>query len=172
MVIQYKNNNLKILLHLSRFAFLIKSGIFDMDKMIEITNGIFIHEEEFVFKASRSAGPGGQNVNKVNTRITLFFDIANSDSFSIQQKKRILFKLSTRADKNGQIRVSSQKHRTQKANRRAAIEKLQKLLADAVKTRTARKKTKIPYAAKQKRLEEKKRRGRLKQLRSDKDYEF
>ena len=143
-----------------------------MDKMIEITNGIFIHEEDFVFKASRSAGPGGQNVNKVNTRITLFFDVANSDSFSVQQKKRILSQLSSRADKNGLIRISSQKHRTQKANRKATVEKLQKLLADALKTGPARKKTKIPYAAKRKRLEDKKRRGRLKQLRSDKDFEF
>lgn len=140
--------------------------------MIEITDSIFISEDELVFKASRSAGPGGQNVNKVNTRITLFFDVANSDSFSAQQKKRILSRLSTRADKNGQIRISSQKHRTQKANRRLAIERLQKLLVEALKTRPARKKTKIPYKAKQKRLEEKKRRARLKQLRSDKEFEF
>ena len=143
-----------------------------MDKMIEITEGIFINEDEFVFKASRSAGPGGQNVNKVNTRITLFFDVANCDNFSAQQKKRILLKLSTRTDRNGLIRISSQKHRTQKANRRAAIEKLQKLLAEALKTRPVRKKTKIPYAAKQRRLEEKKHRGRLKQIRSDKEFEF
>jgi ribosome-associated protein len=140
--------------------------------MIEITNGIFIHEDELVFKASRSAGPGGQNVNKVNTRITLFFDVPNTDSFSIQQKKRILSRLSTRADRNGLIRISSQKHRTQNANRKAAVEKLQKLLADALKTRPVRKKTKIPYKAKRKRLDEKKRRGRLKQIRSDKDFEF
>ena len=143
-----------------------------MDKMIEITNGIFIHEDEFVFKASRSAGPGGQNVNKVNTRITLFFDVANSDIFSENQKKRILSQLSTRADKNGMIRISSQKHRTQKANRNAAVEKLQNLLDDALKTRPIRKKTRMPYSAKQRRLEEKKRRGRLKQIRSDKEFEF
>jgi len=149
-----------------------KSGRLNIDRMFEITNGIFIHEDELVFKASRSAGPGGQNVNKVNTRITLFFDVANSDKFSIQQKKRILSKLSTRIDKNGLIRISSQKHRTQKTNRRAAIEKLQKLLADVLKKRPVRIKTKIPYSAKQKRLEEKKRRGRIKQIRSDKEFEF
>ena len=143
-----------------------------MDKMIEITKEIFIHEDELVFKASRSAGPGGQNVNKVNTRITLYFDAANCDNFSIQQKKRILSRLSSRADRNGLIRISSQKHRTQKENRRAAVEKLKNLLADALKIRPVRKKTKTPFKAKQKRLDEKKRRGRLKQLRSDKDFEF
>ena len=95
-----------------------------------------------------------------------------SDNFSIQQKKRILSRLSSRADRNGLIRISSQKHRTQKENRRAAVEKLKNLLADALKIRPVRKKTKTPFKAKQKRLDEKKRRGRLKQLRSDKDFEF
>ena len=134
--------------------------------MIEITDNISIREDELIFKASRSAGPGGQNVNKVNTRITLFFDVANCESFSDVQKRRILFRLATRADKNGLVRVVSQKYRTQKANRRATIERLQQLLAEALKTRPVRKKTKIPYAVKQRRLEEKRRRSLLKQQRA------
>lgn len=134
--------------------------------MIQITDDIFIREDELVFGASRSGGPGGQNVNKVNTRITLLFDVANCGSFSDIQKKRILSRLSTRADKNGVIRVISQKFRTQKANRRAAIERLQKLLAEALKTRPARKKTKVPYAVKQRRLEEKRQRSLLKKQRA------
>ena len=134
--------------------------------MIEITDNISIREDELIFKASRSAGPGGQNVNKVNTRITLFFDVANCESFSDVQKRRILFRLATRADKNGLVRVVSQKYRTQKANRRATIERLQQLLAEALKTRPVRKKTKIPYAAKQRRLEEKRRRSLLKRQRA------
>jgi len=134
--------------------------------MIEITDDIFICEDELIFKASRSGGPGGQNVNKVNTRITLLFDVANCESFSDVQKQRILSRLSTRAGKNGLIRVISQKFRTQKANRRAAVERLQQLLAEALKTRAARKKTKIPYAVKQQRLKEKRRRSLLKQQRA------
>jgi len=134
--------------------------------MIVITDDIFICEDELIFKASRSGGPGGQNVNKVNTRITLFFDVANCESFSDVQKRRILSRLSTRADKNGLIRVASQRFRTQKANRRAAVERLQQLLAEALKTRPARKKTRVPYAAKKRRLEEKRRRGLLKRQRA------
>lgn len=134
--------------------------------MVEITDKISIRDDELVFKASRSAGPGGQNVNKVNTRITLLFDVANCDSFSDVQKRRILSRLATRADKNGLLRVVSQRFRTQSANRRAAVERLQQLLADALKTRAVRKKTRVPYAAKQRRLEQKRRRSLLKRQRA------
>ncbi len=134
--------------------------------MIEITDNISIREDELIFKASRSSGPGGQNVNKVNTRITLLLDVANCESFSDVQKRRILSRLATRADKNGLVRVASQRFRTQKANRRAAVERLQQLLAEALKTRPVRKKTKIPYATKRRRLEEKRRRSLLKRQRA------
>ncbi|NQT03571.1 MAG: aminoacyl-tRNA hydrolase [Planctomycetes bacterium] len=134
--------------------------------MVEITENISIRDDELFFKASRSAGPGGQNVNKVNTRITLFFDVANCESFSDVQKRRILSRLATRADKNGLLRVVSQRFRTQNANRRAAVERLQQLLADALKTRPVRKKTRVPYAAKQRRLEQKRRRSLLKRQRA------
>jgi len=137
--------------------------------MIEIKGDIFIREDELVFKVSRSSGPGGQNVNKVNTRVTLFFDVANCGNFSELQKRRILTRLATRADKNGVLRVVSQKFRTQGANRRAAIERLQELLAGALKTRPIRKKTKVSYATKQRRLEEKRQRSRLKQQRAKKN---
>ena len=140
----------------------------EKEYMIDIADDIFVCEDELVFKASRSGGPGGQNVNKVNTRITLLFDVANCESFSDAQKQRILSRLSARADKNGLIRVISQKFRTQKANRRAAIERLQRLLAEALKTRPARKKTNVPYAVQKRRLEEKRRRSLLKQQRAKK----
>ncbi|MCP4259454.1 MAG: aminoacyl-tRNA hydrolase [Planctomycetes bacterium] len=133
--------------------------------MVKITDNISIRDDELIFKASRSSGPGGQNVNKVNTRITLFFDVANCPRFSDVQKRRILSRLATRADKNGLVRVVSQRFRTQNANRVAAVERLQELLADALKTKPVRKKTKVSYAAKLRRLEQKRRRSMLKQQR-------
>ena len=137
--------------------------------MIVITGDTFINEDELVFKVSRSGGPGGQNVNKVNTRVTLFFDVANCGSLSDWQKQRILARLATRSDKNGVLRVVSQKFRTQRANRKAAVERLQQLLTDALKTRPIRKKSKVSYAAKQRRLEQKRRRSLLKRQRSTKN---
>jgi ribosome-associated protein len=137
--------------------------------MIEITKNTSIGEEELTFRASRSSGPGGQNVNKLNTRITLLFDVAGSPSLSAEQKRRIRSKLSTRIDKTGILRVVSQKHRTQEANRRVAVERFQELLAGALHRDPVRKKTKVSAAARERRLEEKKRRGQLKRERSKKD---
>jgi len=133
---------------------------------------IEIKEEELVFKYSRSGGPGGQNVNKVNTRVTVFFDVAGARGFSDSQKRRILKRLATRANKNGVVRVVSQRYRTQRANREAAVERLGELLGEALKKKAVRKKTKVPEYARQKRLEQKKRRRRLKRQRAAKDFEF
>jgi len=133
--------------------------------MIEIGEGIFVSEDEFEWRFSRSGGPGGQNVNKVSTRVTLFFDVAGCSALNEAQKRRILTKLRTRADKNGRLRVVSQKHRTQAANRNAAMEKLTGLIRESLIRQKPRKKTRIPYASKQKRLAEKKRRSELKKYR-------
>lgn len=138
--------------------------------MIKIRDGIFIREDDLVFKFSRSAGPGGQNVNKVNTRVTIFFDVVSCESLSGVAKKRILKELATRASKNGVIRVASQRHRTQGKNREAALGRLQELLAAALERRPARKKTAVPYGARQRRLEGKKRRSLVKQQRKKVDF--
>ena len=134
--------------------------------MIQITNGISIDEEKLWFKLSRSSGPGGQNVNKVSTRVTVFFDLAGSQAFSDIQKRRIFKKLAGRIDKHGVVRVSSQKFRTQKANKRKAIERLCKLLTEALQTKKPRKRTRTPRYAVEKRLQDKKQRSLLKQQRS------
>ena len=133
--------------------------------MIEITERIAISEDELVFTFSRSSGPGGQNVNKVNTRATVLFDVLNCDSFTDEQKIQILRRLATRASKAGVIRVVSQRYRSQKANREVATDRLIELLRGALERKSLRKKTKVPYTVKQRRLEEKKRRSILKQQR-------
>lgn len=145
-------------------------AVWEHNDMIEITNDIFIREDELVFKFSRSGGPGGQNVNKVNTRATLLFDAAKCESFSDVQRQRILKRLATRANKDGIIRVVSQRYRTQKANRRVAVERLQELLREALKKKAVRRKTRVPKAVKRRRLEEKRRRSLLKQQRAKRNF--
>lgn len=138
--------------------------------MIEIAKNTFVSEDELTLKTSRSGGPGGQNVNKLNTRVTVLFDVAGSPSLSDNQRKRILSKLPTRIDKHGVLHVVSQKHRSQEANRQAATERLQQLLQEALKLDPIRRKTKAPAAARERRLKEKKQRGRLKQQRTGKAW--
>lgn len=138
--------------------------------MIKIRNDIEIAESQLAFRFTRSSGPGGQNVNKVNTRVTVYFDLANCDSFTDVQKRRILFRLKTRADKAGVIRVISQRHRTQKANRAAAVERLVWLLEEALETKPKRRKTKVPRYAIEKRLKQKRHRSLLKSRRGKTDY--
>lgn len=134
--------------------------------IIQITDEEFICEDELVFRYCRSSGPGGQNVNKVNTRVTVLFDVAGCERLCDVEKRRILKRLATRADKKGVIRVVCQRYRTQGRNRSGAVERLVELLRDALKTRPVRKKTKIPYTARLRRLEEKKQRSFLKQQRA------
>jgi ribosome-associated protein len=127
---------------------------------------IKISEDKLIFRYSRSGGPGGQNVNKVNTRVTVFFDVAGSGSFTEIEKERILRRLCNRANKDGVIHVVSQRYRRRAANRQAAVERLNELLSEAVKQEPVRKRRRIPASAKRRRLEEKRQRSLLKQLRA------
>jgi ribosome-associated protein len=134
-------------------------------QMLNIGNNITISEDQLNFVFSRSSGPGGQNVNKVNTRVTLLFDVKNCIELTAWQKGLILRKLKTRINKDGVLRVIAQQHRTQAVNRKLTIERLQELLTEALKRMPPRKKTKMPYSVKRKRLNDKKHRGKTKQLR-------
>ena len=134
--------------------------------MHRVTDQLTIPEEELRFTATRSSGPGGQNVNKVSTRVTLWFDVANSQSLSVPQKERISTRLPTRVSKKGVLRVISQKYRSQAANRETAVERFVELLRQALKEEKPRRKAKVSRAAKQRRLAEKKRRSQKKRERS------
>lgn len=133
--------------------------------MLEVTHDLALPERELRYRTSRSSGPGGQNVNKVETRVTVYFDVTNSDVLTDSQKERVLERLSTRTDKAGVLRVVSQKHRTQAANKEAARNKLATLVAEALKRRRRRRRTKVPARTKRKRIEDKRRRSELKRRR-------
>ncbi len=135
--------------------------------MIKVTNTLSVPEEELRFKASRSSGPGGQNVNKLNTRMTLLFDVRSSSSLSQEQKESIRRRLATRINQEGVLRVVCQRHRTQAANKRGATERFVEVLVDALKKRRPRRKTQVSAAVKRRRREERERRSRLKRRRSE-----
>ncbi len=138
--------------------------------MMDATEGVPIPESELIFKASRSSGPGGQNVNKLNTRVTVLFDVAGSPTLSEEQKQQVLSRLAGRIDKEGVLHVAAQKHRSQEANRRAAVERLQQLVREALAPMPVRKKTKAPVAARERRLQEKKQRSDRKQQRKGRNW--
>lgn len=134
--------------------------------MIPITQDLAIPDEEVSFATSRSGGPGGQNVNKLETRVTVRFDLAGSPSLSEEQKARLGERLATRITREGILQVTSQKHRTQAANREAAVERFAELLRDNLREEAPRKKTRPSRAAKARRLDAKRRQSRRKRERS------
>ena len=135
---------------------------------MKITSELYINPAELTFSFSRSSGAGGQNVNKVNTRVTLSFDLQASTSLNDEQRQRISRRLARRINRRGVLRISSDVHRTQEANRKEVLERFAQLLKEAVRVERPRKRTRIPARERGRRLEQKKRRSRIKQLRSRK----
>ncbi len=119
---------------------------------------------ELVFTTSRSSGPGGQNVNKVNTKVTLKWDVLQS-AITEEQKGVILQKLRTRLTKEKILVLASQDERSQLGNKEAVLLKLEQLLVKAFTVKKARKPTKPGKAAKQTRLKNKKQHGEKKKWR-------
>ena len=134
--------------------------------MLRINDDLWIDEDELQFEFARSSGPGGQNVNKVETKVRLLFDLQSSRSLKPDQRNRIEERLATRITKAGLLHVSSQRHRTREANRRATVERFVDLLAEALEEAEPRVRTRVPKAARKRRLESKRRRSQKKAMRS------
>jgi len=133
--------------------------------MIIINDKLNISEEELNFSAACSGGPGGQNVNKVATRVLLQFDVRHSPSLSEWQRERILSRLSTRINKEGILRIVCQESRSQAENRTLARERFICLLQDALKRTHPRIKTRPTLGSQRRRLDSKRRQSEKKQFR-------
>lgn len=120
---------------------------------------------ELEFSASRSSGPGGQNVNKVSTKISLRFDVLNSAILTEEQKHVLLHKWATHLTKEGILLLHAQEKRSQLQNKEAVLIKLDRLLTKAFAVKKTRKATKPSKASKLKRVDAKKLRGEKKQWR-------
>ena len=130
-----------------------------------ITSILEIPLADLRFKFNRSSGPGGQNVNKLNTRAELQYNFAQSAVLSALQRQRIAEKLSARLNSKGLLIVNSERFRTQGRNREDCLDKLSALLAEAIKPPPKRRKTKPGRAARVRRLDGKKRHSEKKKSR-------
>jgi len=130
--------------------------------VIEITESVSIPEEALEFQISHSGGPGGQNVNKVSTRVMIRFDLRRSPAFTDEQKRRIEEKLGNRMTQDGVLLVVSNRFRSQAENRRDVIERFVQLIRNALRVERKRVKTKVPSDEKRKRVDEKRLRSRIK----------
>ena len=120
---------------------------------------------EITLQTARSGGKGGQNVNKVETAVIAYLNITASQLLSEEQKSIVLNKLSNRINAEGQLVVKAQTHRTQLANKEEAIKKINELIEGALKKKKPRIATKPSKAAKERRIESKKRSSEVKQSR-------
>ncbi|MBA2272556.1 MAG: aminoacyl-tRNA hydrolase [Actinobacteria bacterium] len=132
---------------------------------LRINRTLTIPEDELRFRFSASGGPGGQHANKAATRAELSWDVASSRAPGPRQRQRIRSKLANRVDATGVLRVVSDTHRSQLRNRQDALDRLGEMVAGALKQEKKRVATKPSRAAKERRIQSKKKRSRVKSLR-------
>ena len=137
----------------------------DLTEVVVVADGLTIPAAELRFRFSRSSGPGGQHVNRSETRVELLFDVARSPSLTEEQQARITHRLAGYVDGDGIMHVVSSATRSQLDNRADATARFQALLAAALRPRKRRTPTRPSAAARERRLAEKRTRSAHKQMR-------
>ena len=135
------------------------------DELLQIDDQVSIPLGELRFRYARSGGPGGQHVQRTETKVELLFDVANSPSLNDEQRLRLIDRLGSRVDSEGVLHLTSQAGRSQLENRKDVVERFQHLLAAALRPRKKRRATRPSAQARQRRLDAKRRRGHIKRLR-------
>ncbi len=136
--------------------------------MLQVTPTIIIDESELQEEFVRSSGPGGQNVNKVASAVQLRFDVAATKALPEGVRRRLIKLAGNRMTNDGELVIEAKESRSQHENRAEARAQLVALIRRATVKPKKRRKTKPSYAARQRRLDQKKRRGALKKLRQSK----
>lgn len=142
-----------------------------MEDDLPVRRDLVIPGRELTMTASRAGGPGGQNVNKVATRVTLRWDAAGSEALDGRQKARLASRLGNRINARGEIVLHASEHRSQARNRESARRRLADLVAGALRRPRRRIPTRPGTAAVRRRLADKRRRARLKKTRSAPDVD-
>ena len=135
---------------------------------LNVSKRVSIQPTELEFSSSKSSGPGGQHVNKTESRVTLRWNFSVNTSLKVAEKDRLIMLAGSKVNADGKIHISCDLHRSQKRNQDECLKRLEKLVFKAINPPKKRKPTMLPKHKKEARLKAKKKNSEKKRIRSEK----